>query len=199
VVKTAERAGVGIKFLGIAPMFAEPRAYGGPETDWIIRPANDRSDAIIPTAERERLQQLIQAGIDFPLVYVAHEIPKNRLALPAGTTDPAKQQAAILDPATAAEAVGPVPPPAGASAVAERLGHSAQRLLTVLRTAVPIVAGIAAAPIVIAAAPFVAAGLAIGGLAAGLDPIVFGVIPAGDPIPGKPAAWYILAQWEWPA
>jgi hypothetical protein len=67
-----------------------------------------------------------------------------------------------------------------------------------LRTAVPIAAGIAAAPVLIATAPFVLAGAAITALAAGLDPIVFGVIPAGPAASGHPAAWYILARWEWP-
>jgi hypothetical protein len=133
------------------------------------------------------------SGLDFPRVYVAHEIPKDRLALPAGTNFPR----VTLDQA-AADAIGPVPPPAEASALAARLGHSPQQLLTVLRAARPIVGAIAAAPFVIAAAPFLAAGAVVAGFVAGLDPIVFGVIPAGDPAPGNPAAWYILAQWTWP-
>ena len=191
LVKSASRAGVDVTYLGIAPLFAEPRAYAGPQTDWIIRPAADHSDAIVPTAERDRLQRLVHAGIDFPLVYVAHEIPKSRLALPAGITDQAKPRPVVLDQATAAEAVGSVPPPVGTSALAVRLGHSSQHLLTVLRTAPPIAGAIAAAP-------FVLAGAAIGALANGLDPIVFGVIPAGPPTPGQPAAWYTLARWEWP-
>jgi hypothetical protein len=33
----------------------------------------------------EKLQRLVHAGIDFPLVYVAHEILKGRLAMPEGT------------------------------------------------------------------------------------------------------------------
>ena len=32
MVKTARRAGVDITYLGIAPLFAEPRAYTGPKT-----------------------------------------------------------------------------------------------------------------------------------------------------------------------
>ena len=51
----------------------------------------------------------------------------------------------------------------------------------------------------IAAAPFILAGAAVAALANGLDPIVFGVIPAGRPSSGQPAAWYILARWEWPS
>jgi hypothetical protein len=31
----------------------------------------------------------------------------------------------------------------------------------------------------------------------GLDPIVFGVIPARSPHDGEPAAWYELTRWEW--
>jgi hypothetical protein len=53
-------------------------------------------------------------------------------------------------------------------------------VLTVLRAALPI----AAAPFVIAAAPLLAAGAAVAGLAAVLDLIVFGVIPAGGAVPG---------------
>lgn len=193
LVKTAERAGVDISYLGIAPLFDEPRAYAGPQTDWIIRIA-DPSDGIIPAAQLDQLQRLVHAGLDFPRIYVAHEIPKNRLALTTGTNDPP----VTLDETAAAQAVGPVPPPAETSAVAAQLGHRSQQLLAALRAALPIAGAIAAAPFVIAAAPLVAAGAVVAGLAAGLDPIVFGVIPAGDPAPGEPAAWYILTQWAWP-
>jgi hypothetical protein len=82
-------------------------------------------------------------------------------------------------------------PPPETSALAARLGRSSRQLLTVLRTALPIAGAIAAAPIL-------AAGAVVTGLAAGLDPIVFGVIPAGDPVAREPAAWYMLAQWTWP-
>ena len=189
LIKSAGRAGLDVSYLGIAPLFDEPRAYAGPQTDWVIRPAADLEDAIVPVAERNRLLRLVHAGIDFPLVYVAHEIPKGRLAIPGGTVRPVRQVA--LDHITAAEAVGPVPAPAGASALAVRLGLSSQHVLTVLRTALPIAGAIAAAP-------FVIAGAAISTIAEGLDPIVVGVIPAGPPTPGQPAAWYILARWEWP-
>lgn len=193
LVKTAERAGVDISYLGIAPLFDEPRAYAGPQTDWIIRLA-DPTDGIIPADQLDQLQRLVHAGLDFPRIYVAHEIPKDRLALTTGTNDPPM----TLDEAAAEHAVGPVPPPAETSAVAAQLGHRSQQLLTILRAALPIAGAIAAAPFVIAAAPLLAAGAVVAGLAAGLDPIVFGVIPAGDLAPGEPAAWYILTQWTWP-
>jgi hypothetical protein len=198
LVTSASRVGVHITCLGIAPLFDEPRAYAGSQTDWIIGPATDRSDAIVPADERELLRRLIHAGIDFPLIYVAHEIPKGRLVVQAGTATPAGSQPVTLRQEAAAAAVGPVPPPASTTELADRLGHSSQRLLTMLRTAAPIAAGIVAAPVLIASAPFALAGAAITALAAGLDPIVFGVIPADPATPGQPAAWYILAQWEWP-
>ncbi len=194
LVKTADRAGVGITYLGIAEVFAEHRAYPGQHTDWIIGPAGS-SDRVMPLAEKKQLQKLLHAGIDFPLTYFAHEIPKGRIAMPSETTNTANPRLVKLDQQTAAQAIGPVPPPAGTSALAERLGSSSQRLLDMLRAAAPIAGAIAAAPLVIAAAPFALAGAI---LAAGLDPIVFGVIPASAPVPGQPAAWYVLAQWEWP-
>jgi hypothetical protein len=39
-------------------------------------------------------------------------------------------------------------------------------------------------------------GAALASLAT-VDPIVFGVIPAGRAIDGQPAAWYVLARWDW--
>jgi hypothetical protein len=110
--------------------------------------------------------------------------------MPDRTTRFMKPQPVTVDHTTAAEAVGPVPVPAATSALAEQLGHKSQHLLAVLRTALPIVGGIAAAPLILA-------GAAIAALANGLDPIVFGVVPAGPLVSGQPAAWYVLARWEW--
>lgn len=190
VVERAREAGVPITYLGMTPLFAETRAYAGPQTDWVISPVTDLSDAIVSQAQRTALQRLVDAGIDVPMIYIAHEVPKGKLTIPdSGKPTP---QAATIDQAAADAAVGPVPPLAGASALADRIGHNSQRLLQVLAMAIPIAGAIVAAPFVLAGA----AVAAVGALA--LDPIVFGVIPAGPPTPGQPAAWYILAQWDWP-
>jgi hypothetical protein len=193
LVKTADRAGVDIAYLGIAELYAEHRAYSGQHTDWIIGPAGS-SDTVIPLAEKKQLQKLLHTGIDFPLIYFAHEIPKGQIAIAGETASTANPRPVTLDKQTADRAIGPVPPPAGTTALAERLGSHSQRLLDLLRAATPIAGAIAVAPLVIAATPFALFGAAL----AGLDPIVFGVIPAGAPVPGQPAAWYVLAQWEWP-
>ena len=192
VVERAREAGVPITYLGITPLFAEPRAFSGPETDWITSPVTDISDAIVPRTERTALLRLADAGIEFPMIYIAHEIAKGRLELPANGGKPTTQAVSIAHDAAKA-AVGPVPPPATASTLADRLGHSSQRLLQMLAMALPVAGAIVAAPFVLAGAAVATVG------ALTLDPIVFGVIPAGPPIPGQPAAWYILARWEWEA
>ena len=152
LVNIAARAGVDITYLGIAELFGEPRAYPGQHTDWIIGPAGS-SDTVIPIVQKERLQKLLHAGIEVPLIYVAHEIPKDQVAMPGEMTNTANPRPVRLDQPTATQAIGPVPPPARTSALAERLASSSQRLLDVLRAAAPIAGAIAAAPVVIAAAP----------------------------------------------
>ena len=190
VILRAREVGVPIDYLGIAPLFAEDRAYSGPHTDWVISPVNDPGDAVIPRTERAALLRLVDAGIEFPMIYIAHEVPKGRLVIPATTGEPVAPVVTV-DHTAAEAAIGPVPPPAAAIRLADRLGHSSQRLLRILASAIPIAGAIVAAPVVLAGA----AVAAIGALA--LDPIVFGVIPAGPPVPGQPAAWYILARWDW--
>lgn len=190
VVERAREAGVPITYLGMTPLFAEPRACPGPDTDWVISPVTDLKDAVVPRVERAALLRLVEAGIEFPMIYIAHEIPKGRLAIQDNGSEPVPQVVTV-DHDVAEAAVGPVPPPAAASALADRLGHNSQRLLHVLAMALPIAGAIAAAPFVLAGAAVAAVG------ALTLDPIVFGVMPAGQPIPGQPAAWYILARWDW--
>lgn len=192
LVQRAANAGVDIAYVGVSPLFDGARAYTGPETDWIFTPADGRTDGFIPTAERDSLRRLIHAGIDFRLVYVAHEIRKGQLTVSAGDSGTDRPQWATLDRTAAADAIGPIPPAAGAAREAERLGRGSQHLLAALGKALPVAGAVLAAPLLLA-------GAAVGALAAGLDPIVFGAIPAGRPTAGQPAAWYVLARWDWPA
>ena len=192
LVQRAADVGVNIGYLGVSILFDGHRAYAGPQTDWVIALATDSDDSIVPGSEQEKLRRLNRAGIHFPLIYVAHEIPKGRLGLPASAAGVKGPQPTTIDRASARQAIGPVPPATDAAALAERVGRSSQHLLTALGKALPIAGSVVAAPFLLAAA-------AVGALAAGLDPIVFGVIPAGRPVPGQPAAWYVLARWEWPS
>jgi hypothetical protein len=192
LLRRADDQGIPITYLGIAPLFREHRAYPGAQTDWVIAPAADPEDAVIPKAERQTLLRLDRMGLKFPLVYIAHEIRKGRLEIAADPASGRRAGPVTLDRATAERAVGPVPPPAAATTLADRLGRSSHVLLSALRTAAPVAGAIAAAP-------FLLAGAAAAALASGLDPIVFGVIPAGPATPGQPAAWYVLASWQWPS
>jgi hypothetical protein len=205
VVERASRAGADIAYLGIAPLFANPAAYAGEFTDWVIGPVTDLSEAVVPAPEREKLVRLVEAGVNFPRLYMAHEIPKGRLdfevAGPEGHqgVQAARRQPMVLDRAAAAEAVGPVPVPARTSSIAGKVGDNSQRLLDIMRKAAPVAAGIVAVPVVVAAAAVAAPLMVAAGLLSGLDPILFGVIPASPAgaRDGEPAAWYILAQWNW--
>jgi hypothetical protein len=188
VANMAAAAGVQIRYLGIAPLFTEPMAYAGPQTDWLIAPAGRASDSVVPRAVRQQLLALDATGMRFPLVYVAHEVPKGQLPVRAAGAG-VSASPVTLDRQTADAAVGPVPPAAATVAVADQLGRASQTLLSILAKAAPIAAAALAAP-------FVVTGIAVSALA-GLDPMVFGVIPAGSPVAGRPAAWYLLAQWDW--
>jgi hypothetical protein len=191
VVRRAEQVGVGIRYLGQAPLFAEPRAYAGVATDWVVYPVADHSDAVLPHQQREALLRLDDAGIDFGLVYIAHEIPK-QLMLPTANPQGSTAQPVTIDRERAARAVGAVPLHPDTVVVADQLGRSAERLVRILSKALPVLG-------LVVAAPFIVAGAAVAALTAGLDPIIFGVIPAGVPVEGQPAAWYVLASWDWPS
>lgn len=179
-VELALEAGVKIEHLGIAPLFKDARFYPGASTDWVFAPANDEEGPIVPRSERQTLQRLVEADIDFPLIYVAHEIPKGR----ADITTPSS-----LDHVQAHELIGPVPAPTSVVQLDNRLSQRSAQILAGLARAVPIAGAIIAAP-------FLLVGAAVGSLAT-LDPIVIGAIPALSTEEGAPASWFVLARWDW--
>ena len=48
----------------------------------------------------------------------------------------------------------------------------------------------------IEAAPVVLVGTAAAAIST-IDPIIFGAVPAVSAREGEPAAWYVLARWDW--
>ena len=185
IVRQAHEVDVDITYLGIAPLFDEPRAYGGPTTDWVIAPVTAEAQEVVPRRERQTLQRLIEASIDFPLVYVAHELPKGRLDVPEFNS-----AAPIpVDRAAVRMAAIDVPAPMTTVELSQRLGRSSAQLLAVIGKALPIAGAVVAAP-------FVVAGAALGALAR-LDPIILEVVPDGAGAPGEPAAWFVVARWNW--
>lgn len=177
----ARKAGVEIEHLGISSLFDKPRLYGGVETDWIIGPATGH-DLVVPDEAAERLARLPRAGIDMPLIYVGHEVAKDRTAGLAPSPGLGFRE---LEPAKARELIGPVPAPAEVERISNQLeGPSAKILNGIYRTgaaAGTVAAAVAAAPLLLLE----------------LDPIVLGAIPAGEGNVGEPASWYLLAKWVW--
>jgi hypothetical protein len=194
VVAAAGRAGVELECLGVHPLFTGTRLYPGPERSWVLAPAGEdplvrRGELAIPGPERRALARLLKAGLDFPGVYVAHEVATARLA-GAGLPAPPRPGAFTpLDPATSLRLVDPVPVPARTARVARHLGAGAGALLRVLGLAAPVAGAVAGATVA-------AGGAAMRALA--LDPIVFGAWTLDRRTdPGTPAAWFVLARWLW--
>lgn len=186
VISDAQRAGVPIEYIGIAPTFDAPRQYH----NWVIAPVHmerswreDRKMAV-PTPQLLDLLRLQKAGVDFSDVYIAHEF-----ALPSQPTQSHGNSISVSDEALRALDT-PCPPPRGVVQSAASIGGATAAFYSMLARALPLVVGGVAA---VAVAPVVAA-VALGRL----DPIVFGALFEDDePRPGKPAAFFVLARWEW--
>jgi hypothetical protein len=182
---------VEIEHLGIAPLFAEPRFYEGEgENDWVFGPADQPDDVVVPRREGRELTRLVEAGIEAPYVYIAHEVPKDRTADLRAAAAAGKRE---LTPVQAAELVGPVPPPAESVALDERLSRRSRQVTDAARRTL-LVVGAAAAGVV--AAPVVLVGGALAGLAT-IDPVLIVAVPAISGKPGAPASWFIVARWDW--
>lgn len=184
LVGLAKTARVEIEYLGIAPLPSGPLTLSGATSDWVLGPATAEDAHHIPRAQRRTLERLQESGVHMPAIFVAHEILKGTFAqtvdAPVGTT-------ADVPAAVFRKAIGPIPPPASTVEIAERLSERAHQVFSALGKAVPMIGAIVAAPFQL-----------VGAVAsATLDPIILGVIPATSTEPGEPAAWYVLARWDW--
>lgn len=183
-------AGVDIEYLGIQPLFTKPRLYTAEPHDWILAPAIRTEDLVVPKSQQEILRRLTAADIDFPLIYPAHEVLKEKTKTIV-KADATPHTDIEID--HAAEIIGPVPDPPESVKLGDKLEKRTSQVLTgMCRTAIAggaVVAGIVAAPVVLA-------GAALAGLSQ-LDPIILGAMPAGEPRDGTPAAWFVLARWDW--
>lgn len=182
--------GVDIEYLGIQPLFTKPRLYIAELNDWVLAPAIRAEDLVVPKNEQEVLRRLAAADIDFPLIYTAHEVLKEKTKEIVKADDTAHTD---IEVAHAAEIIGPVPDPHESVQLGDKLEKRTSQVLAGMRkTAIAggaVVAGIVAAPVVLA-------GAALVGLSQ-LDPIVLGAMPVGEPRHGQPAAWFVLARWDW--
>ena len=71
-------------------------------------PVERAEDAVVPRREAQDLRRLLSAGVEFPLLYIAHEVDQERTAELREAAAAGQRE---LSPARANELVGPVPPP----------------------------------------------------------------------------------------
>jgi hypothetical protein len=197
VLALAGRAGIELERLGVAPLFSDTRLYPGPQRSWVLAPAADdplvrRRELAIPKPEFRALARLLEAGLDFPAVYVAHEVPTARLVgtgLPAQVRTVAPGGFAPLDLLASQRLVDPVPVSARTARVARHLGAGAGAVLKVLGLGASVAGAATGAAVSTGAAAM---------RALALDPMVLGAwtLDRHDQ-PGTPAAWFVLARWLW--
>lgn len=191
VERRAISVGVPISYVGRAPLFAEPRLLVGSNTSWVVTPANEdptrcRGRVPVPPSELAKLRSLVQAGVEFPVVFTAHEVDHDRAVRFAHGRPEHNLQAE-----EAAALVGEAPPDAGIMHMSQTLGAATATVGRIARTVLPLLAGAAALPLLVGAPAMAAAG-------AGFDPVIFGVLTISDaPSAGEEGAWVLLAQWRW--
>ena len=189
IATTAAESGLRLAGAGVHPIPSgyEFRHVDG--ADWLLCPAGDdpllRRHGRMPVPEPVigDLCRLIDHGLDFPTVVIAHQ-------LGAGRSASAPSAGNILSspgrPASADQADTSLKDPpshrTGAKA-ASQVDHVAATTLRIARVGARALGSVATAPVALLA----------------LDPIILGAVTArGAPhAPGTPAAWFELGRWEW--
>jgi hypothetical protein len=186
VMSLGRSVNANVNYLGIAPMFNKALMFAGDETDWIIGPIGGTEIPVVPREHKKSLERLESVGAHFPMLYVAHEVKKG--SFPGYQNAPSGLVASI-PVEQVGEIVGPTPMPAGSIETADRLSLRTNQVFNAMRR---LGAGVGA----VAATPLLLLSSAVSALST-LDPIVFGVIPALLAETDEPAAWYVLARWDW--
>ena len=186
VERHAADRGLEVEFLGVEPLFSQPRIYGEGTSPWVLCPAAAdpliQAGLPIPAVQRRRLDAIVKAGMDFPHLYLAHEVTEGRSHL---RERPSFEHCRTLTEDETKRLIVRPDAPAATRKSAKRVDQVARGVGRGI--------GLAATGAAIA----VAAPLAL--LADGLDPAVLGVLtlPGSGHKPGTPAAWFLLARWDW--
>lgn len=186
VEQHAERRGARLEFLGVEPLFDTPRIYGEGASPWVLCPAAAdpliRAGLPIPAAQQRQLDTIVNAGMDFPHLYLAHEVAGDRSRL-KGRPDFAHFRTLTKEEAT--RLIVRPDAPVSTRKTAKRIDRIASGVGRGI--------GLAATGAVTA----LAAPLAL--FADGLDPAVLGTLTltSAGYTPGTPAAWFLLARWDW--
>lgn len=157
----------------------QPRLYLNRNEPWLLLPVERdpqrtiKGEVAIPRAALAALSKVVDAGIDFDRLAVAHEIDPDRV--PVKIREALPPHGLICTDEVAEKLVGKTPPVPRAN---QRLANSLERVVSTL-----------------ASAP-TAAGALVGAV---LDPIIVGVIPLADHAltTGRPALYFPLAAWRW--
>lgn len=181
----AARRGLHVEHLGVEALYAHPRLYPHDPSPWVLCPAASdplvRARLPIPARQRRQLDQLVSIGMDFPHLCLAHEVHKSHTQLPTLRGD---EPFRTLTEGQVHKLIVRPDAPAATRRTATRLDQAARTTGHAMR-----LAGIGALSVL--AAPLV--------LLDGLDPAVLGAVtlPGAGYSPGTPAAWFLLAHWDW--
>lgn len=187
VLAKASAAGLDLPVVGVARRPVRAQCYEGEKTDWVLVPEHLDPTAAggmpLPRDVRQRVTDILAAGIEVDALLVAHEVPTKSLpvGVPLGANDLAK--------------VVTVPPPVAAVQRSAAIGSTIERVANAVGKGA-VVTGKAAA--------YTAGGLALaaGALAlaplALLDPVLIGGRSLRrSPTADDPFVWFELARWDW--
>ncbi|MCU0490192.1 MAG: hypothetical protein MUD01_01190 [Chloroflexaceae bacterium] len=176
LVRHSREANLGLRSVGMLPLFSGHQLHPGSERDWLLVNLrddplwHDRDGLPLPRRVMTRLEQLAAHGIEFDQFYLAHELPPGAFAAGDQLTF------SVVAP----------PPPAPVVRLSQRLGRLSQVCTAVM------------------AAPLLASwGLAswlrplASEISFSLDPILFGAVlgPEQTLAEGTTAAWFYLDHW----
>jgi hypothetical protein len=186
VEREASARGLDVEYLGVEELFARPRLYGEATAPWVVTPAAAdpmvQDGLPIPAAQQRRLEALVENGMDFPHLYLAHELARNapdRTAKPSFATHRTLSDAELKRMLVRPEA------PAAVHKTAKRVDAVARTVGRGIGLAAVGAGMVMAAPLLL--------------IGSGLDPAVLGALtlPGTGHKPGTPAAWLLLARWDW--
>lgn len=174
-LKISDRGGLGLQLIGRAPLFDGTRLIQAPSSVWGLMNLSD--DPLwqsgrypVPSRVLRRLQRYHYAGIEFDLLYAAHELPLDKWH----TGEPISLDS-LLPPAPRTE-----------QKISQGLGIATYAILTTLLMPFKM-AGIAAATVNTIATYSLN------------DPVLLGVLIPSErgPEPGVSGMWFVLGAWVW--
>lgn len=193
-IKIASSDNLPLRYFANAPLFDGHRLYQTDSDDWVLMPIEDdplfqyfKDKLYVPEKNIAEIEAVTNAGIDFDRIYIAHELPDN---------------ADFKDGRVSARSIAPAP-----SIIAQRQANQLnqqtntlwKRTSQTVETMSKMVAGIATIAVGTAVAVVAAPATLTLGLAAGLDPILFGVnlTPDFTNEGQQIGEWFYITHWFW--